>query len=130
MILSLALSVGLMAYQQGESRRIAPTELVNHMASIQPDLEDFRCEYEGNVSHAAKNHVFEKKLDADGVEDIFGGIYVWQSGGNTFSDTFHRHKTDGKIYRDTLVIREGQVRDLSWHWISRLERRPSKITEW
>ena len=82
-----------------------PKALLELIESLQSRVEDFRCEFEGTTylksEDAKKNH----RLGEEGLYDTFSGIFIWKSNGDTYSSTIHKHEPDGRMTRESLVIR-------------------------
>ncbi len=89
------------------------TRLIDTIESLQSELKDFTCEFEGTLvfTQAAKKK--KNGLGEDGLKEAFSGTFVWQAGGNTLSDTLHREYPSKKLRRHTLVVRmnEGKAEE-------------------
>ena len=71
----------------------APDEgkaIVDLLESIQPQLEDFRCEFEGTT--VLKTDELKKKFKRkeDGLYKSFGGVFVWKANGDTYLSSYQR----------------------------------------
>jgi hypothetical protein len=90
--------IGQAGTTEGES-------LVELIESLQPRLEDFRCEFEGTQIYTEEQTKRYFNLNADGLADTFGGVFVWRSGGDTYMHNYHRREPGGKVDSELLVIR-------------------------
>jgi hypothetical protein len=92
--------------------------LIEAMDSLQPALRDFQCEFEGTFTWLNDDAKKKLGLDATGVERSFGGTFIWQRGGNIYSNALIREEPSGVIKRWDFRIRpttneaEDYVRDL------------------
>jgi hypothetical protein len=91
--------------------------LIATIESLQQPVEDFRCEFEGNIRFKGKVAENEKgKIGEDGLFETFSGVFIWKRGGDTHSDTLLRRGVDGTLARESLVVR---MREKQAEWYHR-----------
>ncbi len=78
---------------------------VEMIESLQHDIKDFRCEFEGKLYYLSDEVRKLRGLQGEGLYDTFSGLYVWKTGGDTYVDSLHRFEPEGKIVRETLIVR-------------------------
>ena len=79
--------------------------VVNLLESIQPQLEDYRCEFGGTdvvLVDSVKNKL---KLKEDGLVDSFGGVFIWKTNGDTYLSVYHREEPEGLVHVEQLAVR-------------------------
>jgi hypothetical protein len=104
LLMVVAASLGQVTGGTGDVR-----SLIEAMESLQQPVEDFRCEFEGQVRYHDK--VAETvKLGEGGLYRSFSGIFVWKRGGDVHSDAWMRRAADSQISRQTLSVRTQQDR--------------------
>ena len=79
--------------------------LIDLIESLQPQLEDFRCEFEGTEVYKTDEAKKELKLKEDGLADSFGGVFVWKTNGDTYLSTYHREEPEGKVLHERIAVR-------------------------
>ncbi len=72
--------------------------------SLQPQLEDFQCLYEGRHYTLDEKMKTAEKLKADGLYIEFSGTFIWKAGGNTFLDSYSRREPSNEVTRETMII--------------------------
>ncbi len=105
MIATNVLAVLVALQSADKTSPLGVRSLIDTIEAIQQPVEDFRCEYEGRIYYKDKTSEMVSKLGPDGLFDEFGGIFIWKRGGDTYSDAMHRQQPDGKIIRESLVVR-------------------------
>lgn len=80
-------------------------ELIDTMDSLLQPVADFRCIYEGQIRHPAKKNSGKLKLGPDGLYDTFSGSFLWDAGGDTRFDVYHRYGIDQSIVKESLALR-------------------------
>jgi hypothetical protein len=101
--------------------------LIDTIDSIQKDVDDFRCEFEGSLRFKGQVAQSEKKnVGEDGTYDTFSGVFVWKKGGDTQSNSLHRLHRDDRIVRENLVVRMGERQA---EYYTRLNDTPLGITK-
>ncbi|OJW07410.1 MAG: hypothetical protein BGO49_25920 [Planctomycetales bacterium 71-10] len=84
---------------KADARRLLET-----IEALQQPIEDFRCEFEGEMK--LKNQAAEGvKLGEDGLLETFSGVFTWRRGGDTHNDSLKRNGADGTIMRQNLIVR-------------------------
>lgn len=94
---------------ESKGRESDALSLVTLMESLQSEVKDFRCEYEGTVEFKNETVKKARKLKADGLDDTFSGVFIWKSGGDTYVNALHRHEPEGTINREQMVITKGKA---------------------
>ena len=89
----------------GQSPGLAPGSLIDVLESLQPLLEDFRCEYEGTFHFKGEAAKRSLEVGEGGLSDTFSGVFIWKRDGDTRGSTFHRRGSDGRILREELAVR-------------------------
>lgn len=113
-MISLLLATWL-ALPSDESKEHEPDalSLLNMIESLQAEVKDFRCEYEGTVVFKNEDVKKARKLKEDGLDESFSGVFIWKSGGDTYVNALHRHEPDGTINREQLIVtKDKAVHDL------------------
>ena len=105
----LLLSVAVLVIGAGDdSERQEAQVLVNAIESIQRQLEDFRCEYEGNTRYEGKL-AKDNTVDENGVFESYSGRFIWKQGGDTHIESWHRDSRN-PIARQGIVVRPSEQR--------------------
>ncbi len=102
LICSLILMLSMVSTERSDSNDA--NALLESVKAAQEPLLDFKCEFEGTILHkgeAAK----EQKLGDNGLYESYSGIFVWRTGGDTFSDSLHRSASDAGVTRRMLAVR-------------------------
>lgn len=86
-----------------------PRAFVDLLESLQPELRDFRCEFEGTLSFKNKAVQELRGLNEDGLFDTFTGVFVWKSDGSTYVNTLHRHEPSGEIEKQLVLVKDGEA---------------------
>ena len=118
MTFNLAMAFGLAAFGQISSVS-DPRTLVDLIESLQPEIRDFRCEFEGTLRLESNEVKKIRGLREDGLYNTFSGAFIWKAGGNTNLDVLHRHEPTGEITHEQLVFTDDEAQHLI-----RLEDRP------
>lgn len=84
---------------------IDASALVDVLESLQTDVKDFRCSFEGTSYFKSEDVKRQRKLKEDGLYNTFSGIFIWTRTGDTFVNTLHRYEPEGRIMREQIVIR-------------------------
>ncbi|APW61419.1 hypothetical protein [Paludisphaera borealis] len=80
--------------------------LVAAIEALQRPIEDFRCEFEGAVVYkGALAEEWKANLDANGVFETFGGVFVWKREGEMFADILHNVGGDANAASEKIMIR-------------------------
>ena len=123
------------SFRDQSSRADAARALIDTVESLQQPIEDFRCEYEG-AAHFKGNSAKLQKLGEEGVFESFSGVFIWKSGGETYSDSLHRRATDNKIWHEILVMRPRQNHAELYHRLNdaplgyAVIKRPEEVNSW
>ena len=104
MIFSLALALSLANSGQVESTRDLRT-FPDLLDSLQPNVEDFRCEYEGTIHDLDQSLKDMHHLQADGLFETFSGVFTWKANGDTVYDAFRRREPSKKLLRETMIVK-------------------------
>ena len=104
-MLPVSMAMLLLLVAASQAPAIEPETLIGVLESLQPQLEDFRCEYEGTFHFKTEAAKRSMKLKADGLHDTFSGTFVWKRDGSTRASTYHRRATNGKLLREELAMR-------------------------
>jgi hypothetical protein len=101
----IILSVSLIAFTgEDTGARKDARLLIDTIESLQHSVQDFRCEYEGTTRFMGKV-AQDMKVGGDGLYESFSGVFIWERGGDTRSDSLHRRAADGQIARESLAVR-------------------------
>lgn len=82
--------------------------LLDTIEALQEPVEDFRCEFEGDLRAKGKVAEDMKIVRDDGLYESFSGIYIWKRGGDTHSESLHRRSADNQIEHRSVVVRMHQ----------------------
>jgi hypothetical protein len=79
--------------------------LVDSIESLQQQVDDFRCEFEGTLR--ARGKVADAfKVVEGGVVDSFSGMFAWRRGGDLRCECWTRKASDNlKLVRWTTIVR-------------------------
>ncbi len=78
---------------------------VDTLAAVQPQLDDFHCEFEGYSVVKSESLRKSLKLADDGILQGFTGLFIWTTRGDTYVNTLHRVEHTGWIEREQVIIR-------------------------
>ena len=132
MILTLLLTAPTLEEGPGRSDAM---RLVKTIESLQKPIDDFRCEFEGEIRYKGK--VAEgQKLGDDGLSESFSGIFIWKRGGDTRSESLHRDASTGQIARESLVVRISEQKAEEYHRLDdaplgyAVIKNPKEVNSW
>jgi hypothetical protein len=135
-MLLLILSVFSAALTGDEANRNNEARvLVETIESLQQPIQDFRCEFEGTVQYKGKG-AETQKLGDNGLSETFSGVFIWKRGGDTLNDSLHRRAADGRIARETLLVRISQQQAEFYHRLNdaplgyTVLKNPKEINSW
>jgi hypothetical protein len=81
---------------------------IEMIAAVQPQLEDFQCEFEGSRVIKSESLRQSLKLADDGILQRFSGLFIWTTHGDTYVNTLHQIEPAGSIEREQLIIRRSK----------------------
>jgi hypothetical protein len=81
---------------------------VETLAALQPQLEDFQCEFEGHTVIKSEPLKQSLKLGEDGIAQRFSGLFLWTTRGDTYVNTLHQIAPSGSIQREQVIIRRSK----------------------
>lgn len=98
-------TLALGASTQNTPANVPVEQLSAYLDSAQPELRDFRCEYEGSIYYIDPKLQAMRKLGGDGLAERFNGRFIWSDRGRTLYDAFRREEPGKTLLKERMVVR-------------------------
>ncbi|WP_165226223.1 hypothetical protein [Aquisphaera insulae] len=102
----------------GNGENSAPGDvqkLLDTIEALQAPIQDFRCEFEGEMRARGKVAEDMKVVRDDGLFESFSGVFIRKRGGDIRVDSYHLRVSDDLVEHRGVAVRTSQHQSEEFH---------------